>query len=176
MHGSLHTFGCNWNGESIQRIINPPVDFVVQPGAPFRLSSTPNVLLHRCVKDSVAVSGLVLMETLVHRSLGLYRGTLDRLITPSRFYRDKLARTDLGARIRFDQRHQASLVGTRWNGFDANARRLDIVILVIAWPQCRMGQGRDHLGSRGYSICAIYACKKERMVKIGRAVPALPRR
>ncbi|MCR4523978.1 MULTISPECIES: glycosyltransferase family 4 protein [Bosea] len=49
-----------------------------------------NVLLHRCVKDSVAVSGLVLMETLVHRSLGLYRDTLDRVIAPSRFYRDKL--------------------------------------------------------------------------------------
>ena len=49
-----------------------------------------NVLLHRCVKDSVAISGLVLMETLVHRSLGLYRDTLDRLIAPSRFYRDKL--------------------------------------------------------------------------------------
>ncbi|BCB21204.1 glycosyltransferase family 4 protein [Bosea sp. ANAM02] len=49
-----------------------------------------NVLLHRCVKDSAAVSGLVLMETLVHRSLGLYRDTLDRLIAPSRFYRDKL--------------------------------------------------------------------------------------
>lgn len=37
------------------------------------------------------VSGLVLMETLVHRSFGLYRDTLDRLIAPSRFYRDKLA-------------------------------------------------------------------------------------
>ncbi|WP_377845553.1 glycosyltransferase family 4 protein [Bosea sp. UC22_33] len=49
-----------------------------------------NVLLHRCVKDSAMVSGLVLMETLVHRSLGLYRDTLDRLIAPSRFYRDKL--------------------------------------------------------------------------------------
>ncbi|WP_293800294.1 glycosyltransferase family 4 protein [uncultured Bosea sp.] len=49
-----------------------------------------NVLLRRCVKDSAAVSGLVLMETLVHRSLGLYRDTLDRLIAPSRFYRDKL--------------------------------------------------------------------------------------
>ena len=49
-----------------------------------------NVLLHRCVKDSAVVSGLVLMETLVHRSLGLYRYTLDRLIAPSRFYRDKL--------------------------------------------------------------------------------------
>jgi glycosyltransferase involved in cell wall biosynthesis len=30
------------------------------------------------------------METLVHRSLGLYRDTLDRLVAPSRFYRDKL--------------------------------------------------------------------------------------
>ncbi|RXT46360.1 glycosyl transferase [Bosea sp. Tri-44] len=49
-----------------------------------------NVLLHRCVKDSALVSGLVLMETLVHRSLGLYRNTIDRLIAPSRFYRDKL--------------------------------------------------------------------------------------
>lgn len=49
-----------------------------------------NVLLHRCVKDSAVVSGLVLMETLVHRSLGLYRDTLDRLVAPSRFYRDKL--------------------------------------------------------------------------------------
>ena len=49
-----------------------------------------NVLLHRCVKDSIVVSGLVLLETVIHRSFGLYRNTLDRLVTPSRFYRDKL--------------------------------------------------------------------------------------
>lgn len=49
-----------------------------------------NVLLRRCVKDSAVVSGLVLLETLVHRSFGLYRDTIDRLIAPSRFYRDKL--------------------------------------------------------------------------------------
>ncbi|MCJ2105198.1 glycosyltransferase family 4 protein [Methylobacterium sp. E-041] len=49
-----------------------------------------NVLRHRCVKESVALSGLVLLETLVHRALGLYRRTLDRLIAPSLFYRDKL--------------------------------------------------------------------------------------
>jgi glycosyltransferase involved in cell wall biosynthesis len=49
-----------------------------------------NVLLHRCVKESALVSGLVLLETLVHRSFGLYRDTIDRLIAPSRFYRDKL--------------------------------------------------------------------------------------
>jgi glycosyltransferase involved in cell wall biosynthesis len=49
-----------------------------------------NVLLHRCVKESAVVSGLVLLETLVHRSFGLYRDTIDRLVAPSRFYRDKL--------------------------------------------------------------------------------------
>ncbi|HEV7323823.1 MAG TPA: glycosyltransferase family 4 protein [Bosea sp. (in: a-proteobacteria)] len=49
-----------------------------------------NVLLHRCVKDSAVVSGLVLLETLVHRSFGLYSDTIDRLVAPSRFYRDKL--------------------------------------------------------------------------------------
>jgi glycosyltransferase involved in cell wall biosynthesis len=49
-----------------------------------------NVLRHRCVKDSVVASGLVLLETLIHRSFGLYRNALDRLVTPSHFYRDKL--------------------------------------------------------------------------------------
>ena len=49
-----------------------------------------NVLLNRCVKGSSLLSGLVLAETLVHRGLGLYRDKVDRIITPSRFYRDKL--------------------------------------------------------------------------------------
>jgi glycosyltransferase involved in cell wall biosynthesis len=49
-----------------------------------------NVLLHRCVKDSVLASGLVFLETLIHRGFGLYRDTVDRLVTPSRFYRDKM--------------------------------------------------------------------------------------
>ena len=49
-----------------------------------------NVVRNRCVKDSALLSGLVFLETLVHRTLGLYRDTLAKLITPSRFYRDKL--------------------------------------------------------------------------------------
>lgn len=48
------------------------------------------VLLNRCAKNSVALSGLLLLETAVHRALGLYRDTLDRIIVPSRFYRNKL--------------------------------------------------------------------------------------
>lgn len=49
-----------------------------------------NVLRHRCVKDSIPLSGLVLVETMVHRLLGLYRETLDRIVVPSRFYIEKL--------------------------------------------------------------------------------------
>ncbi|WP_296039654.1 glycosyltransferase family 4 protein [uncultured Agrobacterium sp.] len=49
-----------------------------------------NVLLHRCMKGSVALSGLVMVETAVHRALRLYRDHIDRLVVPSRFYRNKL--------------------------------------------------------------------------------------
>lgn len=49
-----------------------------------------NVLRHRCVKDSIPLSGLVLVETMLHRALGLYRDKLDRIVVPSRFYLEKL--------------------------------------------------------------------------------------
>ncbi len=49
-----------------------------------------NVILNRCVKDSFAVSGIVFVETMVHRLLGLYRDKVDRFVVPSRFYREKL--------------------------------------------------------------------------------------
>ncbi len=49
-----------------------------------------NVLRHRCIKDSYALSGLVLAETALHRALGLYRNKIDRLVVPSSFYLEKL--------------------------------------------------------------------------------------
>lgn len=49
-----------------------------------------NVLRHRCIKESVPLSAVVLAETMVHRSLGLYRAKLDRIVVPSRFYLEKL--------------------------------------------------------------------------------------
>ena len=49
-----------------------------------------NVLANRCMKESVALSGLVMVETAVHRMFGLYRNYLDRIIVPSLFYKAKL--------------------------------------------------------------------------------------
>lgn len=55
---------------------------------------TYNVLRHRCIKNSVPLSALVLVETVVHRALGLYRNKVDRLIVPSNFYLEKLVEWD----------------------------------------------------------------------------------
>lgn len=49
-----------------------------------------NVLRHRCIKDSTVLSGIVLIENLVHRVLASYERNVDLFIAPCRFYIDKL--------------------------------------------------------------------------------------
>jgi len=50
-----------------------------------------NVLLHRCIKRSAALSAVVMIEAMVHRMLGSYRNSVSRFVVPSRFYIDKLS-------------------------------------------------------------------------------------
>ena len=45
-----------------------------------------NVVQHRCVKGSLALSAVILMESSVHRLLGCYSDNVDRFVVPSRFY------------------------------------------------------------------------------------------
>jgi len=49
-----------------------------------------HVILNRCIHDSLAASTLVAAESAVHKTLGLYKRNLDKVITPSRFFRQKL--------------------------------------------------------------------------------------
>ncbi len=49
-----------------------------------------NVIRYRCVRDSLATSGLVAVESGIHKALGLWRKNLDRIVAPSKFYRNKL--------------------------------------------------------------------------------------
>jgi glycosyltransferase involved in cell wall biosynthesis len=51
---------------------------------------THNVLRHRCIKGSVALSGIVWIESVVHRVLDSYGKNIDFFISPCRFYIDKL--------------------------------------------------------------------------------------
>lgn len=48
-----------------------------------------NVVAHRCIKGSTALSGLVFVETAVHRLLGSFKKSVDVFVSPSRFYIDK---------------------------------------------------------------------------------------
>jgi glycosyltransferase involved in cell wall biosynthesis len=56
---------------------------------------TRNVLLHRCIKNSPVLSGIVMLEAMVNRALGSYRRGVDRYVVPSRFYIDKLREWDV---------------------------------------------------------------------------------
>src|SRR5690606_14766821 len=47
------------------------------------------VILNRCVLDSVAASAIVAMESSLHRWLRTYEKYLDRIVVPSRFFIDK---------------------------------------------------------------------------------------
>ena len=48
-----------------------------------------NVVAHRCMKGSLALSGLVMVETYLHRLLGSYVKNVDRFVVPSHFHRNK---------------------------------------------------------------------------------------
>lgn len=49
-----------------------------------------NVAIHRCIKGSVALSGLIMVELAIHKALRIYARHIDRIVTPSAFYREKL--------------------------------------------------------------------------------------
>ena len=49
-----------------------------------------NVLLHRCIKGSVTLSAIVMVEATLHRLLRTYSSCVGRFAVPSRFYIDKL--------------------------------------------------------------------------------------
>lgn len=48
-----------------------------------------NVVAQRCVKDSLALSAVVLLEGVLHRMLRTYEKNVDRFVVPSEFYLEK---------------------------------------------------------------------------------------
>ena len=58
-----------------------------------------NAIRYRCVKDSLAVSGLAAFENLTHRAAGLYRRRLQAIVAPSRFLEEMLGRGGVPSRM-----------------------------------------------------------------------------
>lgn len=49
------------------------------------------LLKQRCMKNSLALSGLIYLESSIHAALDIYRKHVDRFISPSQFFVDKFA-------------------------------------------------------------------------------------
>ncbi len=49
-----------------------------------------HLVANRCVRGSLPLSALIMIESAVHKSLRLYKNYLDKVVTPSQFYRAKL--------------------------------------------------------------------------------------
>lgn len=49
-----------------------------------------NVVRNRCIKGSLPASTVIMLEMMLHRTLDIYARHVDRIVVPSRFYRDKL--------------------------------------------------------------------------------------
>lgn len=56
-----------------------------------------NLVKHRCIKNSLALSSVVYLESSLHRYLGTYRKYVDRFIVPSQFFAEKLAQWGVDA-------------------------------------------------------------------------------
>ena len=63
-----------------------------------RTGNVANVLMHRCIGDSVLASALVSVEALVHRSLRSWHRGPDRIVAPSQFVIDKMVSWGFDAR------------------------------------------------------------------------------
>lgn len=48
-----------------------------------------NVVVNRCIKNSLPLSAMIFLETAVHRALDIYDRNVDRFVVPSRFLIDK---------------------------------------------------------------------------------------
>jgi glycosyltransferase involved in cell wall biosynthesis len=56
-----------------------------------------NVVTHRCIKGSIALSAVVMIEAVLHSLLGSYRNCVSRFVVPSKFYISKLQEWGLPA-------------------------------------------------------------------------------
>lgn len=50
-----------------------------------------HLIKNRCIHNSLSVSALVAVESSVHKLFGMYKNNLDKIISPSRFFKEKLS-------------------------------------------------------------------------------------
>jgi glycosyltransferase involved in cell wall biosynthesis len=115
-----------------------------------------NVIVHRCIKQSAALSTIVFLEAVVHRLIGSYRKNVDLFLVPSRFYIDKFVQWEMPERMfrhvpnfveasRFEPRFEPG-ESILYFGRLAREKGLQTLIRAAAVAQCKLeivGTGPD---------------------------------
>jgi glycosyltransferase involved in cell wall biosynthesis len=128
-----------------------------------------NVVVHRCIKQSVALSSLVFVESLVHRLLRLYDANVSRFIVPSLFVLEKLVEWGWGRErfvhipnfVNIEQFHSGRPIGSRFIYCGRLQKLKGVETLVRAAARAKVpvtivGTGPDEIHVRALSaeLCA----------------------
>ena len=105
------------------------------------------VVTHRCMKGSLALSALVMVESYLHLWLGSYSRNVDRFLVPSRFYLHKLVEWGFPAEkfeyvpnfVAADSFEACYAPGTRFVYFGRLAREKGIATLIRAAAAAKVG-------------------------------------
>ncbi len=105
------------------------------------------VVTHRCMKGSLALSALVMVESYLHLWLGSYSRNVDRFLVPSRFYLHKLVEWGFPAEkfeyepnfVSADSFEACYTPGTRFVYFGRLAREKGIATLIRAAAAAKVG-------------------------------------
>lgn len=105
------------------------------------------VVTHRCMKGSLVLSALVMVESYLHRFLRSYLGNVDRFIVPSRFYLHKLVEWGYPAElfeyvpnfVSAESFEACYAPGKRFVYFGRLAREKGIATLIRAAAQAKVG-------------------------------------
>ena len=105
------------------------------------------VVTHRCMKGSLALSALVMVESYLHRLLGSYLRNVDRFLVPSRFYLHKLVEWGFPSErfeyvpnfVSADSFEACYAPGTRFVYFGRLSREKGIATLIRAAAEANVG-------------------------------------
>jgi glycosyltransferase involved in cell wall biosynthesis len=105
------------------------------------------VVTHRCMKGSLALSALVMVESYLHRLLGSYLRNVDLFLVPSRFYQRKLVEWGFPAErfeyvpnfVAADSFPACYAAGARFVYFGRLSREKGIATLIRAAAAAKVG-------------------------------------
>ena len=130
------------------------------------------VVTHRCMKGSLALSALVMLESYLHVALGSYLRNVDRFVVPSRFYVRKLVEWGFPAErfeyvpnfVATESFEACYAPGSRFVYFGRLTREKGVATLIHAAAEARVGVDIVGTGPQENELKALAAGRDVRFL------------